>query len=86
MRLVAITVAVVLGIPAASASAETVGRSAGGRPITAERVGSPAAKRVILLVGAIHGNERAGLAVTRRLRRAKPPRGTALLAGRRPEP
>jgi hypothetical protein len=80
MRAAAIAIAVLLTAPAASAaSTETVGRSTGGRPITAERVGSPAAKRVILVVGVIHGNERAGVAVTRRLRRAKPPRGTALL-------
>jgi len=69
-----------LAVPGvATAKPELVGRSAEGRPITAERLGSPAAKRVILLVGAIHGTERAGVAVTRRLRRAKPPRGTALL-------
>jgi N-acetylmuramoyl-L-alanine amidase len=33
----------------------------------------------ILVVGSIHGNERAGKAVVARLRRARPPRGTALL-------
>ena len=32
----------------------------------------------LLVVGAIHGNEPAGKAVSRRLRRARPPRGTAL--------
>jgi beta-N-acetylhexosaminidase len=32
----------------------------------------------LLVVGVVHGNEQAGRAVTRRLRRARPPRGTAL--------
>jgi hypothetical protein len=31
------------------------------------------------VVGEIHGTEPAGRAVTRRLRQARPPRGTALL-------
>jgi len=72
-------IAVALALPVNAAAAETVGRSSDGRPISAQRVGSPNAKRVILVVGAIHGNERAGVAVTRRLRRGRPPRGTALL-------
>ena len=69
-----------MGILAAAALAVAglVGHSAEGRPISAERVGSPNAKVEILVVGAIHGNEPAGRAVVRRLRRAKPPRGTAL--------
>jgi hypothetical protein len=80
VRIASIAVAALLIAPAAAAaSTETVGRSAQGRAINAERVGAAAAKRVILVVAVIHGNERAGLAVTRRLRRARPPRGTALL-------
>jgi len=79
VKVALIAAALALSAPTAGASTETVGRSADGRPITAERVGSPAANRVMLVVGAIHGNERAGAAVTRRLRRARPPRGTALL-------
>jgi protein MpaA len=64
--------------PAASAAPETFGHSAHGRPLKLEWVGERTAPRVVLVVGAIHGNELAGRAVTRRLRRAKPPRGTAL--------
>jgi len=56
-------------------SAETVGRSSKGRPITAIRVGPASAKRIVMVVGAIHGNELAGRAVARRLRGVKPPRG-----------
>lgn len=61
------------------ASAEVVGRSVQGRPIRALRIGSPAARGVLLVVGSIHGTETAGQAVVRRLRRARPPHGTALL-------
>jgi len=57
---------------------EEIGRSAQGRAITAIRVGNPRAPRKVLVVGEIHGTEVAGRAVTRRLRRARPPRGTEL--------
>jgi N-acetylmuramoyl-L-alanine amidase len=61
--------------PAMPASTETIGHSVQGRPIRALRVGNPRAKRKVLIVGEIHGNELAGRAVTKRLRRARPPRG-----------
>ena len=60
------------------ATVETIGTSAQGRPISAQLVGSRRAPVKLLVVGSLHGNERAGRAVTRRLRRARPPRGTAL--------
>jgi N-acetylmuramoyl-L-alanine amidase len=62
----------------ATARSEIIGRSARGRPIRALRVGSPRARVKILVVGTVHGNEQAGTAVVDRLRRVKPPRGTAL--------
>ena len=46
-----------------------IGRSVDGRAIRAVRVGDPAAERVALAVGVIHGDERAGHAITRELRR-----------------
>jgi protein MpaA len=46
-----------------------LGRSQSGRPITALRRGSPTGVRV-LAIGCIHGNESAGIAVTRALERA----------------
>ena len=49
-----------------------LGESIEGRPIYAYRLGNPAARRM-LVVGSIHGDEPAGLAVTRRLLRAAPP-------------
>jgi N-acetylmuramoyl-L-alanine amidase len=62
----------------ARAGEEVIGRSAEGRPIRAVRVGSPRARVEVLVVGAVHGSEPAGKAVVARLRRARPPRGTAL--------
>jgi beta-N-acetylhexosaminidase len=63
---------------AAAGRATVIGRSIEGRPIRALRVGSPRAPRKVLVVGAIHGDELAGLAVTRLLRRLRPPRGVQL--------
>jgi N-acetylmuramoyl-L-alanine amidase len=70
--------ALVPAAPPLPARAETIGTSAEGRPIRAELVGSRRAPTKILVVGSIHGNEPAGRAVTRRLRRVQPPSGTAL--------
>jgi N-acetylmuramoyl-L-alanine amidase len=64
--------------PAQASTWETIGRSEQGRPIRALRVGGARARVKVLVVGAIHGNEQAGRAVVARLRRARPPRGTAL--------
>ena len=61
-----------------SARVETIGRSVQGRPIRAVRIGNPRAAIRVLVVGEIHGTERAGRAVTRRLRRTRPPRGVEL--------
>jgi murein peptide amidase A len=55
-----------------------VGHSVKGREILARVVGSPAATRSILVVGCVHGNERAGEAITHRLRSVTPPSRTAL--------
>jgi protein MpaA len=49
-----------------------LGESGRGRPIYVYRLGNPAARK-LLVVGTIHGDEPAGLAVTRRLLRASPP-------------
>jgi len=61
------------------AYAETIGTSVRGRPIELRRIGAPHAPRKILVVGCIHGNEPAGIAVTRALRSAVPPAGVQLL-------
>jgi protein MpaA len=54
---------------AASASERTViGHSVEKRAITAVQIGDPAGSRVALVVGVIHGDERAGLQIVRALK------------------
>jgi protein MpaA len=48
-----------------------LGRSVDGRPIEAIRVGNPHGKPV-LIVGAIHGNETAGIAIAQALEKTSP--------------
>jgi protein MpaA len=68
--------------PAARAPAwrhtEVLGESVRGRTIRAIVVGDPDAPRRILVVGCIHGNECAGVAVARRLTRRAPPAGVVI--------
>jgi protein MpaA len=47
-----------------------VGRSVHGRAIAARRIGDPAARTKLLVVGAIHGDEGAGRAIVRALARS----------------
>jgi protein MpaA len=56
---------------AAPASAETVvvGHSSQGRTIVAKRFGDPDAAKTALVIGQIHGDEPAGIKVTRALRK-----------------
>jgi murein peptide amidase A len=69
------------GAVAAPAPASAViGRSVEGRPITLERLGDPAAPRKVLLVGSVHGDERAGRRLLALLAaNAVPPAGSQLL-------
>jgi murein peptide amidase A len=55
----------------------TIGTSVRGTPIRAVAIG-PGAPHRVLVVGCIHGNECAGVAVTRRLRGVTPPPGVQL--------
>jgi protein MpaA len=55
-----------------------LGRSVEGRPIVAIEVGDPASPRKALVVGCIHGNECAGLAIVRQLERLGPQTGVDL--------
>ncbi len=55
-----------------------LGRSVQGRPIVAYVVGSARATTTMLVVGCIHGNEPAGIAVARALVRARVPAGVRL--------
>jgi murein peptide amidase A len=54
-----------------------LGRSAGGRPIVAERSGTPGGRRV-LVIGVIHGDEDAGVAIVDQLRAEPIPEGVEL--------
>ena len=56
-----------------------LGRSVQGRLIVAERLGDPRSERPTLVVGCIHGNEPAGIAIARDLIADPSPRGESLL-------
>ncbi len=53
-----------------------LGRSVDGRAITAVEIGDPDTGRKTLVVGCIHGNERAGIAIADRLISTTPPAET----------
>jgi len=57
-----------LAAPPAPPCDVQIGRSVRGVAICAQRLGDPAAKRVALVVGSMHGDEPGGMAVVRRLR------------------
>ena len=60
-----------------SAAVVGLGRSVEGRPIVAERFGTPGGRRV-LVIGTIHGDEAAGTAILDDLRSAPVPDGVEL--------
>jgi protein MpaA len=70
-RLALVFVAALLVAPSASARTLLLGRSWEGRPIEAVEVGNPSGTPV-LVVGCIHGNETAGIAVAGALARLSP--------------
>ncbi len=55
-----------------------IGTSVQGRPIMAIRVGNPNARVKAVVLGSIHGNERAGIKVARAIRDARRVRGVDL--------
>jgi protein MpaA len=55
-----------------------LGRSEQGRPIVAWESGDPNAKRRVLVVGCIHGNEPAGIAIADAVARAQAPAGSGV--------
>jgi protein MpaA len=84
---IAAALVVVLAAPAPAAVEQTapgprverLGRSVDRRPITVVRIGDPAARRKVLVVGMIHGNEPEGRKIVDLLRAASPPPGAELL-------
>jgi protein MpaA len=71
MRLVAAALLLATSAAPSAPHATLLGRSLQGRAITAVEVGDPTGARV-LVVGSVHGNEPAGIAVARRLERLSP--------------
>jgi protein MpaA len=73
---------VVLALLAAAAPTTAkrviIGHSVQGRPIVAWTLGPDRARRKVLVVGCIHGNECAGLAILAALRHARVPAGVQL--------
>ena len=68
-----------LVVPAPAAARRLiVGHSVQGRPIVAWSYGSDAAQRKVLVVGCIHGDECAGLAILAALRDSRVPNGVQL--------
>ncbi len=67
----ALLAAAALAAPAGAARVHQLGRSWQGRPIVALEAGDPGGIPV-LVVGAVHGNETAGIAVARALARTHP--------------
>ncbi|HET6550983.1 MAG TPA: M14 family zinc carboxypeptidase [Solirubrobacter sp.] len=59
-------------LAAAALASLVIGHSVEGREIRATRVGDPDAAVNVLVVGDVHGNEPAGEAIVKRLRRARP--------------
>jgi protein MpaA len=80
VALVALAVLVLAGPGAGAAGPNRVllGRSVERRPIEAVELGDPDAARKVLVVGCIHGNECAGIAIARQLERVSPPKGIDL--------
>jgi len=78
MKALLLAAALSAGAPPAPAT-EVIGQSVQGRPITVVRVGDPSATHKILVVGAIHGNEPAGIGIVDALLHATPAPGTELL-------
>jgi protein MpaA len=74
----AVAAAHVAAVTAAAPARIVAGRSVEGRPIVARVAGDPAARTRVLVVGCIHGDERAGEAVTHALRTARAPAGVAV--------
>jgi protein MpaA len=76
--LAALVLAVLLSAGVAQARQVVIGHSVQGRAITAHVLGPDTAPRKILIVGCIHGNECAGLAILSAVARVPVPKGVQL--------
>jgi protein MpaA len=80
VRIVGVLTAALVSTGAAHAAVHRhlLGRSVEGRPIVAFELGDTHSRRKVLVVGCVHGNEPAGIAVTSRLLMLVPPPGVDL--------
>jgi murein peptide amidase A len=76
--LIPLLLTAVAGPASAAIRARDLGDSVQGREIVAVEVAGANASTAVLVVGCIHGNEPAGIAIARALMRVQPPRGVAL--------
>jgi murein peptide amidase A len=76
--LIALLSAATAGPAAAAARTLDLGDSVQGREIVAVEVAGARPRTAVLVVGCIHGNEPAGIAIARALTRVRPPAGVAL--------
>jgi protein MpaA len=76
--LIALLGAAFAGPAAAAIRTRDLGDSEQGREIVAVEVAGANPRTAVLVVGCIHGNEPAGIAIARALMRVQPPRGVAL--------
>ena len=65
---------------------QTIGRSVKGRAITLTVVGSPTAKKRVMVVGEIHGNERGGVPIAKAIAKSRAPGGVAYFVVSYPNP
>jgi murein peptide amidase A len=78
IALLAALLSTVAAGPATTARTVDLGDSVQGREIVAVEVAGAHPRTAVLVVGCIHGNEPAGIAIARALTRVRPPSGVAL--------
>lgn len=76
--LIALLASAFAGPAAAAIRTRDLGDSVQGREIVAVEVAGANPRKAVLVVGCIHGNEPAGIAIAHALMRVRPPRGVAL--------
>ena len=73
-----LALAAAIGVAAPRPYVETIGHTTEDRPIVARAVGNRGSDRRVLVIGCIHGNECAGIRVTRRLAELSAPEGSVV--------
>jgi protein MpaA len=76
----------VLGPPGYHTGTQTIGYSVQGRAIALTIVGSPTAKKRVMVIGEIHGNERGGVPIATALAKSRAPAGVAYFVVSYPNP